>query len=109
MGPGSGPARCRDTKHPAKGCDNASGQANARAVWALECHQRILQCPRGRRPMPAVLELAAMRMQILRGRVEHRRAMDHRRIDKTLLRLGVAAGGYQRRFRLKFWRSPVIS
>ena len=42
--------------------------------------------------------LAAMGVQIIRGRVKHGGTTDHRRIDKALLRLGVPACRHQSGF-----------
>jgi hypothetical protein len=47
----------------------------------------------------AILELAAMGMQVVGRRIKHRGTVDDRRIDESLLGPGVAAGGYQRGFR----------
>jgi len=43
--------------------------------------------PGGRRSVASILELAAVGVQIVRGRIEHRGTMDDRRIDESLLRL----------------------
>ena len=74
--------------------------ADAGALRAFQRHQRVLQRPGGRRAVAAILELAAMGMQVLGGRIEHGGTVDHRRIDESLLRLGVAAGGHQPGFGL---------
>ena len=58
--------------------------ADARALRAFERHQRFLQRLGGRGAVAAILELAAMGVQVLRRRIEHGGAMDHRRIDETL-------------------------
>ena len=89
---------------------------DARALRAFERHQRLLQRLGGRRSVAAILELAAMGMQVLGGRIEHGGAVDDGRIDESLLRLGVAARRHQRGFGLqrldrpssseKFMRSP---
>ena len=82
--------------------------ADARALRAFERHQRLLQRLGGRGAPPAILEFAAMGVQILRGRIEHGGAVDDRRIDEALLRLGVAARGHQRGFGLQRVRCAVI-
>ena len=84
-------------------------KTDAGALRAFERHQRILQRPGGRRAVAAVLELAAMGMQIIRGRIKHGGTVDHGRIDETLLRLGVAARGYQRGFSSQRVRSLIIA
>ncbi len=91
-----------DRREP-RGRDTDTG-----ALRTFERHQRFLQCPGGRGSAAAILEFAAMGMQILRGRIEHGRAMDDRGIDEPLLRLGVATRRHQRGFRLLRVRSPVI-
>ena len=70
-------------------------KADAGALRPFQRHQRILQRPRGRRAVAAILELAAMGVQIVGGRVEHGGTVDDRRIDKTLLCFGVAARRHQ--------------
>ena len=74
--------------------------AHARALRALQRHHHVLQRPRGRRAVAAIGEFAAMGMQVFGGRVEHGRAVEHRRIDKSFLRLGIAPGGHQPGFSL---------
>ena len=88
--------QCRGDRRQARG-----RQTDAGALRAFERHQRFLQRLGGRGSAAAVLELAAMGMQVFRGRIQHGRTVDHRRIDETLLRLGVAARGHQRGFRLQ--------
>ena len=73
-------------------------KADARALRAFERHQRLLQRLGGRGSAAAILELAAMGVQVVGGRIEHGRAVDDRRIDEALLRLGVASGRHQRGF-----------
>ena len=73
---------------------------DARALRAFERHQRLLQRLRGRGSAAAILELAAMGVQIVRRRIEHGGTVDHRRIDESFLRLGVAARRHQRGFGL---------
>ena len=82
---------------------------DAGALRALKRHQRLLQCLRGRGSAAAILELAAVGVQIVRGRIKHGRAVDDRRIDESLLRLGIAPGGHQRGFRLPRLRYSIIS
>jgi hypothetical protein len=82
----------------ADGRQSGRGEANAGALRAFQRHQHVLQRPGGRRAVPAVLELAAMGVQIIRGRVKHGGTMDHRRIDKAFLRLGVTACRHQSGF-----------
>ncbi len=69
--------------------------ADAGALRPLQRHQRVLERPGRRRAVTAIRELAPMGMQVLGRRIEHGRAVEHRRIDEPLLRLGVAAGGDQ--------------
>ena len=93
-------------------------EADAGALRAFQRHQHVLQRPGGRGAVAAVLELAAMGVQVLGGRIEHGGTVDDRRIDKALLRLGVAAGRHQPGFGLlrvgrsgrceEFMRSPLL-
>ena len=82
--------------------------SDARALRAFERHQRLLQRLGGRGAAAAILELAAMSVQIFGGRIEHGGAVDDRGIDESFLRPGVAARGYQRGFCLLRDRSPVV-
>jgi len=77
-----------------------STKADAGALRTLQRHQGVLERPGGRGAVAAIGELAAMGVQVLGGRIEHGRAVEHRRIDEPLLRLGVAAGGDQPGFGL---------
>ena len=78
------------------------------ALRPFQRHQRLLQRLGGRSSPAAVLELAAMRVQIFRRRVEHGGTVDHRRIDKALLCLGVATRGHQQGFRLLWACARVV-
>jgi hypothetical protein len=73
-------------------------QGDARAVWALDCHQRLLQCLGRRCAVTGVAELAGMGMKIRRGRIDHGGTADNWRIDEPVLHRGVAARNYQQRF-----------
>ena len=76
-------------------------KTDAGAVRAFDRHQRLLQRLGRRRSVTAVLELAAMGMQIVGGRIEHGGTMDDGGIDESLLRLGVAARRHQGGFGLR--------
>ena len=80
--------------------------ADAGALRAFQPHHHILQRPRGRRAVAAIGVFGAVGVQVLGGRIEHGRAVEHGRIDKPLLRLGVAAGGDQPGFSLLRCRFP---
>ena len=82
---------------------------DAGALRAFKRHQRLLQRLRGRGSATAILELAAMGVQIVGGRIQHGRAVDHRRIDESLLRLGIAPGSHQRGLCLPRLRYSIIS
>ena len=89
------------------------GQARGRdtdagALRAFERHQRLLQCLGGRGSPPAILEFAAMGMQIRCVRIQHGGTVDDGRIDEALLRLGVAARRHQDGFGLERARWPAI-
>ena len=75
-------------------------EPDAGALRAFQRHQHLLQRPGGRRAVAAVLELAAMGVQVFGGRIEHGGTVEDRRIDKTLLGLGVAARRHQSGFGL---------
>ena len=75
-------------------------ETDAGALWAFQLHQHVLQRPRGRRAVPSILVFGAVGVEVFRRRIEHRGAVKHRRIDKTLLRLGIAAGPHQSGFGL---------
>jgi hypothetical protein len=82
--------------------------SDAGTLRAFERDHRLLQRLGSRRSAAAILELAAMGMQIVRGRIQHGRAVNHRGIDEALLRLGVASRRHQRGFRVKRLRWSVI-
>ena len=75
-------------------------QADARALRALERHQRVLQRLGGRRSVAAILEFAAMGVKVFRRRIKHGGTVDDRRIDRILSAPSVAAGRHQRGFDL---------
>ena len=83
-------------------------KTNAGALRTFDRHQRFLQRLGRRRSVTAILELAAMGMQIVGGRIQHGGTMDDRRVDESFLRLGVAAGRHQRGFRFLRARSFVF-
>ena len=70
-------------------------KTDARALRSFQRHQQILQRARRRRAAAAILELAAMGVQVVGGRIKHGGTADHRRIDKALLCFCVAARRHQ--------------
>ena len=74
-------------------------QADAGALRSLQGHQRLLQRPGGRRTEPAILELAAMRVEVRGGRIKHGRTVNDGGIDEAFLGFCIAARRHQPGFR----------
>src|SRR5579864_1809848 len=80
--------------------------ADAGALRPLKRHHRLLERSSRWRAMAAVLELAAVCMQVVCRGIEHSGTANDGWVDETLLRLGVAPRGNKRSFDL--WRQGVL-
>ncbi len=89
-------------------CEARRGDADTGTLWSFKRHQGLLQGSRRRGTMTAVLELAAMGMQVIGRWIKHRGTVDDGRINESLLRRRVAPRGHQCSFDFQ-WQAAFVA